>query len=230
MVGRTLVSVLQDQGHDVVVADLATGVNTITGEGVEEAMAGAQAVVDVTNLPDIDSFRTSAATLLAAESKAGVRHHVLLSIVGVDGDHDLDYYRGKLAQEDAVRNGDVPFTIVRSTQFFPFLQALVQGDPVRLPTTKVQPIAVADLVTLLAAIAVEPPADGIIEVAGPDIYALDDFARRLLTLTADPRQVVTDDSVRPMMGARMRERTLLPGPAAQLGHTDLPAWLTSVAS
>src|SRR5689334_5540645 len=150
MVGRTLVSVLQDQGHDVVVADLATGVNTLTGEGVEEAVAGAQAVIDVTNFGDIDAFRTSAATLLKAENKAGVRHHVLLSIVGVDGDHDLGYYRAKLAQEQTVREGGVPFTIVRSTQFFPFLQSLTQGDPVRLPTTRVQPIALADLVTLLA--------------------------------------------------------------------------------
>jgi uncharacterized protein YbjT (DUF2867 family) len=224
MVGRTLVSALEDQGHDVGVADLPA-VNTLTGAGVDAAVAGAQVVVDVTNLPDVDSFRTSATTLLAAESKAGVRHHVLLSIVGVDGDHDLDYYRAKLAQEEAVRNGGVPFTIVRSTQFFPFLQSLIQGDPVRLPTTRVQPIAVADLVALLAAIAVEPPAGGVVEVAGPDAYAFDDFARRLLALTGDPRQVVTDDSVRPMMGARMGERTLLPGSGAHLGYTDLRSWL-----
>ncbi|GAA0222190.1 SDR family oxidoreductase [Cryptosporangium japonicum] len=236
-VGRALVANVREHGHEVVVADVTTGFDTIAGTGLDEALDGATATVDVTNSPDMaegpatEFFRTSVRNLLAAESKAGVRHHVLLSIVGVDRPHDLGYYRAKVAQEHAVRDGDVPYTIVRSTQFFDFLALLVgdgaPGEPVRLPGTMVQPIAVPDLVDLLTTIVSEPPVEDVVEVAGPEAMGLDEFARRLLAARGDERAVVTDPSVAPFFGVPLSERLLLPGSGARLGRTRLTDWVTS---
>ncbi|MEH0981816.1 SDR family oxidoreductase [Micromonospora sp. CPCC 205556] len=237
MVGRNVVTKLQERGHEVIAAAPQTGFNTLTGEGVDATLEGAEVVLDVTNAPNMeegpatDFFRTSGRTLLAAEKKAGVRHHVTLSIVGVDRPHDLGYYRAKVAQEQVVRDGDVPFTIVRSTQFFEFMKAVVDGNAdgntVRLPTTMVQPIAVTDLAAELASIAVEAPVGDVVEVAGPEAMPLDEFARRLTAVIGDGRTVTTDPSVRPFFGVELDGRLLVPGPGARLAATDLPAWVAA---
>ncbi|EXG82113.1 SDR family oxidoreductase [Cryptosporangium arvum] len=233
-VGRSVVANLRDQGHEVVAADITTGFDTITGTGLDAALEGAAATLDVTNSPDMsegpatDFFRTSTRNLLTAESKAGVGHHVTLSIVGVDRPHELGYYRAKLAQEQAVHEGDVPYTIVRSTQFFDFLAMLVdnsvEGGTVRLPGTLVQPIAVPDLVNALATTVTGPAAQGIVEVAGPEAMAFDEFARRLSAVRGDERTVVTDPSATPFFGVPLGERLLLPGAGAKLGNTGLAEW------
>jgi len=239
MVGRAVVAALRDRGHEVVAAAPETGVNTITGEGVDDAFTRADAVLDVTNSPDmteeaaIEFFRTSTGTQLAAERTAGVRHHVTLSIVGVDRPHELGYYRAKFAQEQTVRAGDVPYTIVRATQFFEFIMALVDystdGGVVRVPTTMVQPIAVADLADALAEIVTGPPANGTVEIAGPSAAPLDDLARRLIALIGDDRTVVTDPRARPFLGVELSERLLLPGPQARHAPTRLEDWAAAAA-
>ncbi|MCM4082312.1 SDR family oxidoreductase [Paractinoplanes hotanensis] len=236
-VGSGVVTKLRQQGHDVVAAAPETGVDTINGTGLDKALDSAAAVLDVTNSPDMSEqpatefFRTSTRNLLAAESSAGVGHHVTLSIVGIDRPHDLGYYRAKLAQEQAVRDGDVPYTIVRSTQFMDFVKMLVDssadGTQVRLPSTMVQPIAVTDLVDALATIMTEPPAGSIVEVAGPEAMAFDEFARRLFAATGNQRTVVTDQSATPFFGAALGERLLVPGAGARLGSTGIADWLAS---
>ncbi|WP_127500483.1 SDR family oxidoreductase [Actinoplanes solisilvae] len=236
MIGRGVVANLRRQGHDAVAAGLETGLNTITGEGVQAVVDGAEAVLDITNSPDVDEqaatefFRASARNLFPAEEKAGVRHHVLVSIVGVDRHAEPGYHRAKLAQERAVEDSGLPYTIVRSTQIFELIGALVDantdGGTVRLPSTLVQPIALLDLAAMLADVAPASPANAIVEVAGPEALAMDDFARRLLAAHGDRRTVVTDPSRHPMLGVDVGERDLLPGPGARLATTDLAAWVT----
>ncbi|MEU4428799.1 NAD(P)H-binding protein [Actinoplanes sp. NPDC024001] len=228
--GRLLVEALRAGGHEVVPAARSTGIDAFTGAGLDEALAGADVVVDVTNPATreeqavTDFFRTSTRNLTAAESKAGVGHHVVLSIVGLERGSELPYYRGKLAQEEAVRAGGVPYTIVRATQFFEFIPdvlipANTDGDVVRLAPLQMRPIALSDLVEILVEIAGSKPVDGTVEVAGPEVLLLDEAGRRLVA----PGQRVTSDG-KPYFGADMPVDALVPGPDARLGTTTFDAW------
>jgi uncharacterized protein YbjT (DUF2867 family) len=227
-VGGGLVALLRERGYDVVAASPSTGVDAVSGAGLAKAVKGAGVVVDVTNSPVYEEegatafFVSSTVNQLAAERAAGVAHHIVLSIVGIDRDgHDMGYYRAKMAQEQAVRDGGVPFTIVRATQFTEFVRALVEGSIVdgraRLPRTRVQPVALADLVPMMAAVVSEEPANGILEVAGPEALSIDDAARIML----DDVEVVTDPQAPIFLGTTVAETVLLPGPGARLGTTGL---------
>jgi uncharacterized protein YbjT (DUF2867 family) len=229
-VGRLIVPELRRSGHETVVAARSTGVDAVTGEGLSKALEGADAVLDLTNTQERDErkateyFRTTSANIVAAGAKAGVRHHVPLSIVGVDRVPDLAYYRAKLAQEKAVTDGDVPFTIVRATQFDEFLEWLlgmtVSAGVARLSPVRVQPIALADLVPMLFDIVTGPALNGTVEVAGPEVLPLDEIGRRLL-----PGVRVASDPAHPAFsGVAPGERALLAGPDARLGTTTLAAW------
>ena len=227
--GRLLIEALRDRGHEAVPTARSTGVDAFTGDGLDAALAGADVVVDVTNPSTWDEggatefFRVTSENLRAAGRRAGVRNHVVLSIVGLERAADLAYYRAKLAQEAAVRAGGPGHTIVRATQFFEFFGPLVQantdGDEVRLAPTRVQPIALADLVAILVEIAEAGPADGTVEVAGPQVLTVDEIGRAL----AAPGQRVTGDG-KPFSGADIPLDALVAGPSARLGTTTFAAW------
>lgn len=238
LIGTKLVKNLRDRGHDVVAASPSTGVNTLTGEGIAAALAGAEVVVDVANSPSFEDtavmsfFRTSAQHLLPAEAAAGVKHHVALSVVGAERLPDSGYMRAKMAQEEAIKASPVPWTIVRATQFFEFLKAIVDsstvGDTVRVTSAHAQPIAAADVSDALTEIALERPALGTIEVAGPQKLGFDELARRYLRAHRDPRNVVTDVEAR-YFGAALNDRSLTPDDGARLGKTHLEDWLRESA-
>jgi uncharacterized protein YbjT (DUF2867 family) len=231
-IGQAVRTALLVAGHQAVAVSPATGVDTVTGAGLAAAVTGAGAVLDVTGPPVVAEepatafFRASTRTLLIAEMRAGSRHHVVLSAIGAD--RLGGYYRAKLAQEDAARDGAVPCTIVRTTALVESLHALIRrhnrAGTVRLPATPVQPVALADLVAALVRILTGPSADGVVEVAGPEPLSLDEFARRLLRATGDAGDVVTDPSVRPFFGLDITGPALLPGPAAHLGPTGVAGW------
>ncbi|MDI6103180.1 SDR family oxidoreductase [Actinoplanes sp. NEAU-A12] len=230
--GRLLVEALGARGHEAVPASPSTGVDAFGGAGLEDALTGADVVIDVTNPPSQDEaeatafFRTTSANLTAVGSKTGVRHHVVLSIIGLEEASDLAYYRAKLAQEAAVRAGGVPWTIVRATQFFEFLDVLIQantrGDEIHLSPLRLQPIALSDLVDYLTRIAESEPADGTVEVAGPEALTLDEAGRRL---AAPGRQVISDG--KPFFGADIPVDALVAGPTAHLAPTTLAKWLAA---
>ena len=232
--GSQVVRELQGRGHETVAAAPSTGFDTISGAGVAEGLRGAQVVVDVSNAPSFDAdavlqfFTTSTGTLLAAERAAGTGHHVLLSIVGADRAPDSGYMRGKVAQEQLVADGGVPYTIVRATQFFEFLASIADSattdGTVRLTSAHLQPIAISDLAASVADVVDGAPTNGVIEVAGPEAIGLDELARRVLAATEDPRPVVTDDSVS-YFGAHIDDATLTPGPGAWIAPTHLDEWL-----
>lgn len=238
LIGRNLAVLLRQAGHVVTAASPSSGVDAVTGEGLAPALQGADVVVDVTNSPSFDDepvmafFQSSTRNLLAAESVAGVRHHVALSIVGAERAPDSGYLRAKLAQESLIRNSPVPFTIVRATQFMEFLAAVAQtnsdGRTVRVSSGRMQPIAALDVSRALAEIVPQPPINGICEVAGPQSFRLDDLIRKVLQAGNDRRAVVTDDDA-PYFGARLAEGTLLPGPGARIGATSLDSWLAANA-
>lgn len=203
LIGSRVVENLNAAGHQAVPHSLSTGVDVITGQGLEAAVAEADVVVNLTNSPTFDDaspafFRTSMDNLLAASEKGGVRHFVILSIVGVDQVPGLDYYRAKVLQEDILRAGPIPFSVVRATQFMEFMDATLamtaDGDTVRLPRTPIQPIAAADVARVVAEVAAGSPLNGIVNIAGPDVYALDELGRLTLTAQRDTRTVVTDDT------------------------------------
>jgi uncharacterized protein YbjT (DUF2867 family) len=233
-VGSRLCALLRSSGHDPVVASPSRGVDSVTGEGLEEALRGARVVVDVSNPRAAgdeavsDFFRTSTARILTAEAAAGVQHHVVLSVVGCDVPPIRGYYRAKLEQERLVGAGPIPWTILRATQFFEFLQTIISmatdGLVVRLPSIDIQPVAAEDVAVALAELAVEEPAGGPVELAGPEIFALDDLARRLLAALGDDRQVVVDPEARGF-GGSIDRRALLPGRRARLGHQRFDDWL-----
>jgi uncharacterized protein YbjT (DUF2867 family) len=230
--GRLLVEALRAGGHEVVPASPSTGVDVFTGAGLEDALTGTDVVIDVTNPPSQDEesatafFRTTSENLTSAGAKAGVRHHVALSILGLEDASDLAYFRAKLAQEAAVRSGGVPYTIVRAAQFFEFLDVLVQantrGDEIHLGPMRLQPIALSDLVVHLTEVAGAEPVNGTVEVAGPEALALDEIGRRL----AAPGQRVLSDG-RPFFGADIPVDALVAGPSAHLAPTTLAAWLAA---
>ncbi|GAA1737810.1 alpha/beta hydrolase fold domain-containing protein [Luedemannella helvata] len=235
LIGGKLVNELRGLGHEVVAASPGTGVNSLTGEGLAQALAGAQVVVDVTNSPSfedaavMDFFTTSTRNLVAAEVDAGVTHHVALSIVGVDRTADSGYFRAKFAQENLIMASPIPYTIVRATQFFEFLERIADdatdGDTVRLSAALIQPMAAEDVVKALVEVAVGPPVNGTVEVAGPQRFPLDDLVRHLLGTRGDPRTVVTDPHAT-YFGLELQERSLIPDEGrARLAATRLDEWL-----
>ena len=237
LIGTKLVNRLRKQGHDVVAASPKSGVNTITGEGLAEALAGAQVVVDVANAPSWEDqavlkfFETSSRNLLAAEAAAGVRHHVALSVVGTDRLLDSGYFRAKMAQENLIKASKIPYTIVQSTQFYEFVSAIAQfstvGQTVHLPPALAQPIGSNDVAAALADVAVGAPVNGSIEIAGPERIPLDKLVGRFLTATQDPREVVTDAHAR-YFGIALNDQSLTAGNNARVGQTRFEAWLSSM--
>lgn len=233
LIGSKVVSILRDEGHDAVPAAPQTGVDTITGEGLSQALAGAQVVVDVSNSPSFEDdaamkfFQTSTRNILGAEATAGASHHVALSIVGVDRLASNGYFRAKLAQEELIRNSRMPYSIVHSTQFFEFLKGIADsstvGGVVRLAPVMFQPIAADDVARTVSAVAVGKPVNGIVEVAGPQPYRLDELVRLALRARNDPRQVVTDPKA-PYYGSVLSERSLMPGDDARHGQVTFQAW------
>jgi uncharacterized protein YbjT (DUF2867 family) len=236
LIGSNVVARLQRRGHDVIAASPSTGVDTITRQGLAQALLGADVVVDVANSPSFEEqaatsfFETAGRNLLAAEAAAGVRHHLALSVVGVDRGADIGYFRAKLVQENLIRSSKIPYTILRATQFFEFIGAVVQtaaaGDVVRLSPALVQPIAANDVAATLADLAVSEPVGGTIEVAGPEPVPLDELGRALLAANKDAREVVADVHAR-YFGTQLDDKTLTPGAHPRIGPTRFEDWLAA---
>ena len=234
LIGSRLVDILGEHGHEAVAAGPRTGVNTVTGEGLAEALDGADVVVDVCNSPSfadddvMDFFRTGTANLVAAAKAAGVGHHVALSIVGCDLLPDSGYMRAKVVEEELVESSSLPYTIVRATQFYEFVQVIVgaatEGDTVRVPAALIQPIAAEDVSRAVGKAAVSEPANGIVEIAGPEACSFEDLIRQELRARNDPRHVVVDADAG-YFGAKLADDSLLPVDAAQLGETRFEDWL-----
>jgi uncharacterized protein YbjT (DUF2867 family) len=234
LIGSKTVAILRQGGHEVVAASPKSGINTITGEGLKEAMAGAQVVIDLANSPSFEDkavlefFETSGRNLLAAEAAAGVRHHVALSIVGTDRTPDNGYFRAKVAQEKLIKTSGIPYTIVRSTQFLEFLGGIAgssaDGNLVRLPPVLFQPIASDDVAASVADAALAPPRNGIVEIAGPERAPFNEIIARYLKAVGAPREVVSDPEAR-YWGGRVDEHSLLPLGEARLGRIGFDEWL-----
>jgi uncharacterized protein YbjT (DUF2867 family) len=238
LIGSKLVEKLRRHGHDPLAASPDTGVNALTGEGLAEALQGAQAVVDVSNAPAwddaavLDFFQTSSRNLLVAETAARVRHHVALSVVGIDRLPESGYFRAKVAQEETVKAGPVPYTILRATQFYEFIGRIVDsstdGETVRLPPALIQPEAADDVASTLADLAVGSPLNDTVELAGPEAFRLDELARRVLQAGDDRRQVTTDLRAR-YFGAELDDRSLAAGDDARIGSIRFEDWLSRSA-
>ena len=234
LIGSKLVNLLGKRGHEVVAASPNTGVNTLTGQGLSEALAGAQAVVDVANSPSLEGeaamefFLTSGHNLLAAEAAAGVSHHVALSVVGTQRVADSGYLRAKAAQENLIKASPIPYSIVQSTQFFEFIERIAKGafdgDVYRLSPALVQPIASDDVVAALADVTLGAPLNATVEVAGPEAIPLDELAREVLSAREDPRPIVADAHAR-YFGAELNDQSLIPGPNARLSANRFGDWL-----
>lgn len=239
LIGTKLVGKLRQLGHEVVAASPSSGVNTITREGLAEALSGAHVVVDVANAPSweakavLEFFETSSRNLLAAEMAAGVAHHVALSVVGTERLLESDYFPAKLAQEKLIKASGIPYTILRATQFFEFVGGIVQsgtdGDTIRMSPALFQPIASEDVAAALADLAVAPPVNGTIEVAGPEPIPLDKIARQYLTARGDSRKVIADVHTR-YFGAAIDDRSLTPGEHPRLGRIRFGDWLGQSAA
>jgi uncharacterized protein YbjT (DUF2867 family) len=234
LIGSKTVAILRQGGHEVVAASPKSGINTITGEGLKEAMAGAQVVIDLANSPSFEDkavlefFETSGRNLLAAEAAAGVRHHVALSIVGTDRTPDNGYFRAKVAQEKLIEASNIPYTIVRATQFLEFLGTIAatsaDGNLVRLSPGLFQPIAADDVAAIIADVALAAPRSGIVEIAGPERAPFNEIIARYLKAVGDPREVVSDPEAR-YWGGRVEERSLVPLGEARLGRIGFDEWL-----
>ena len=235
LIGSKLVKKLGQLGHEVVAASPSSGVNTITGEGLAEGLTGAQVVVDVTNSPSwednavLEFFKTSTRNLLAAEAAAGVGHHVALSVVGTDRLLQSGYFRAKMAQEDLIKASKVPYTIVRATQFFEFVNGIAQsatdGQTVRLSPAFIQPIVSDDVADALADVTLGAPVNGTVELAGPERLRLDELVRRFLSAKQDARQVVADVHAR-YFGIELNDQSLTPGDNPRIGPTRFEDWLS----
>src|SRR5712672_187731 len=234
LIGSKTVPILRQRGHEVIAASPQSGVNTITGEGLKETLAGAQTVIDLANSPSFEDkavlefFETSEGNLLPAELSAGVRHHVALSIVAIDRTPDNGYFRAKVAQEKLIETSDIPYTIIRSTQFLEFLGGIAasstDGSIVRLSPGLFQPIAADDVAAIVADVALAAPRNGIVEIAGPERAPFNEIVARYLKAVGDPREVVSDSEAR-YFGGRVEERSLVPLGEARLGHIGLDEWL-----
>ena len=239
LIGSKLVTKLEELGHEAIPASPNTGVNTLTGDGLAEAVAGASVVVDVSNSPSfedaavLDFFDTSTRNLLAAEAAAGVGHHVALSVVGTERLLESGYFRAKLAQEQLIEESSISYSIVRATQFFEFLDRIAadatDGNTVRLPHALIQPMAADDVAGALAEISVGAPVDGIVEIAGPHEFRLDELVRARLGAGGDPRAVIADPRAS-YFGVTPGERTLLPGEGAHIAETSYEDWLSQPAT
>ena len=233
LIGSKTVAILRRDGHEVIAASPASGINIITGEGLKEAMAGAQVVIDLANSPSFEDkavlefFETSGHNLLAAETAAGVRHHVALSIVGTDRS-DNGYFRAKVAQEKLIETSGIPYTVIRSTQFMEFLggiaAASADGDRVKIPPGLFQPIAADDVAAIVADVALAAPRNGVVEIAGPEQAPFNEIVARYLKAVGDPRTVVRDPEAR-YWGAPVEERSLVPLGEARLGQIRFNEWL-----
>jgi uncharacterized protein YbjT (DUF2867 family) len=239
LIGSKLVEKLRRVGHEPLAASPDTGINSITGAGLADALEGAHVVVDVANAPVwddaavLDFFETSTGNILAAEAAAGVKHHVALSIVGADRLPQSGYLRAKVAQEEMVKAGPVPYTILRATQFFEFIRGIADsstdGDTVRLAPVFVQPESADDVAAALAEVAVSEPVNGIVELAGPEQFRLDELARRVLSANNDPRPVTADVHAR-YFGAELADHSLTPGSNARIAPTRFEDWLSQSMS
>jgi uncharacterized protein YbjT (DUF2867 family) len=233
LIGSKTVIILRQGGHEVLAASPKSGINTITGEGLKEAVTGAQVVIDLANSPSfedkvvLDFFETSGRNLLAAEAAAGVRHHVALSIVGTDRTPDNGYFRAKVAQERLIEASGIPYTIIRATQFLEFLGAIASagadGNVVRLAPGLFQPIAADDVAEIVADLALAAPRSGIVDIAGPERAPFNEIIARYLKAVGDPREVVSDPEAR-YWGGRVEERSLVPLGEARLGRIGFDAW------
>jgi uncharacterized protein YbjT (DUF2867 family) len=239
LIGTKLVNRLREAGHEVLAASPGSGVNTITGEGLAEALMDASVVVDVANSPSFEDravmkfFQTAGRNLLAAEAAAGVGHHLALSVVGTERLLESGYFRAKMAQEDLIKASGIPYTILRSTQFFEFVDGIVksgtEGDVIRLSPALVQPIASDDVAAALAELTIGTPLNATVEVAGPEACPLDNFARKLLVARGDSREVIADVHAR-YFGSTLNDRTLTPGNKSRLGSIRFADWLSRAAS
>jgi uncharacterized protein YbjT (DUF2867 family) len=234
LIGSKLVTKLRERGHETLAASPASGVNTLTGQGLAAAIEGASVVADVSNAPSFEDaavlefFQTSTRNLLAAEATAGVRHHVALSVVGTERLSDSGYFRAKIAQEKLIEDSPIPYSIVHATQFFEFVNRIADmatsGNTVRLAHVLIQPMAAEDVASAVADVTVGPPVNGIIEIAGPQRFHLDELVRNTLRERHDPREVITDPHA-PYSGAELHERTLVPAAGARLAETRFDHWL-----
>ncbi|WP_114949129.1 SDR family oxidoreductase [Microvirga calopogonii] len=235
LIGSKTVAILRQGGHEVVAASPQSGINSITGEGLKEAMAGTQVVIDLANSPSFEDravlefFETSGRNLLAAEAAAGVGHHIALSIVGTDRAPDNGYFRAKVAQEKLIETSGIPYTIIRSTQFLEFLRAIADssadGNRIRLSPGLFQPIAADDVAVVVADVALAAPRNGIVEIAGPERAPFHEIVARYLKAVGDPRDVVSDPEAR-YWGGRVEEHSLVPLGEARLGRIGLDEWLS----
>ncbi|CAK4839781.1 unnamed protein product [Aphanomyces euteiches] len=240
LIGTKLVSSLRQLGHKVVAASPSKGVNAVTGEGLADALSGAQVVVDVANSPSFEDqavlefFERSSRNLLAAEESAGVKHHVALSIVGTERLLQGGYFRAKMAQENLIKASKVPYTIVRATQFFEFINSIAyvatEGQTVRLPSAHVQPLAADDVAAAMADFTLGAPVNGIVELAGPDRLPLDELVRRYLSVQKDPREVIADDNAGYFGGIAVNNESLVPGDNPRIAPTHFEDWLSRSTS
>jgi uncharacterized protein YbjT (DUF2867 family) len=238
LIGANVVNRLRLQGHEAVAASPGTGVNTITGQGLAAALAGAQVVVDVANSPSfedeavMDFFQTSGRNLLAAEAAAGVKHHLALSVVGTDRLPDSGYFLAKVAQEQLIKTANIPYTILRSTQFFEFVEGIIKagtdGNKIHLSPALIQPIAADDVAAALAGLAVGPALNGTVEIAGPGLFPLDELARKFLAARGDGREVIADIHAR-YFGSELNDRSLISHGNPRLGQTRFTDWLSRAA-
>jgi len=238
LIGSKLVNKLREHGHEAIAAAPNTGVNTLTGEGLAGVLKGASVVVDVSNSPNwedaavLNFFETSTRNLLTYEAAAGVGHHVALSVVGTDRMSESGYMRAKIAQEKLIKESSIPYTIVHATQFFEFLKGLADismvDGKVHLPPVLFQPMSADDVATGVGRVAVEPPVNSIVEIGGPEQFRVDELVRRRLASLKDPREVIADPNAR-YSGAKLSEKTLVPGKDARLGETRFETWLAQSA-
>jgi uncharacterized protein YbjT (DUF2867 family) len=239
LIGSKTVALLRQQGHEVAAASPSSGVNAVTGEGLAQAFSGAQVVVDVSNAPVWEDnavlafFEKSSMNILAAEKAAGVAHHVALSVVGTERLLDSGYFRAKMAQENLIKAGGVPYTILRATQFFEFTAAIAQsgadGQTVRLPSAFYQPIASDDVAAAVADAALSEPVNGVLEVAGPERVGMSELVQRYLTAVNDPRKVIADAEAL-YFGMKINDQSLTPGEKPRLGSVRFDAWLAGSAA
>jgi uncharacterized protein YbjT (DUF2867 family) len=237
LIGSKVVEKLKAKGHEAIAAAPNTGVNTITGEGLAEALRGAEVVVDVANSPSFEDkvamefFQTAGKNLTAAEAAAGIKHHVALSVVGTERLQASGYFRAKLAQEAKIKSSPIPYTIVHATQFFEFLRAIAQsgteGNTVRLPHSLFRPMAAEDVAAAVAEAALAPPLNGTLEVAGPEPFYIDELVGKVLAYDKDPRMVVVDSEAL-YFGIKLTDKSLVPEATARIASTRFEWWLTHV--